>query len=277
MFPFRPVFFSAALLAAGFSTAPTPLRAQVSLPIFGNRIEGSPLENRLAARTSLTSGQLSLAGFAELLRKQFSINAMLDRRALDDVGVGADSPLSACDVSNVVLEDAIELVLGQLDLTIMVRDEVLVITTPEEAENNLETHVYPVADLLCVGRSAHDIGRGRHDDYDTLLETITSIIAPDTWDQVGGAGSIEAFPASRALVISATRPVHRQIGPLLETLRKAKTISFATRATRASQEGQVGSRPYTLSSAPPTTTAGLPEARFIYRPSGNWREPRKPD
>ena len=73
------------------------------------------------------------------------------------------------------------------------------------------------------------------------------------------------------------RPVHRQIGPLLETLRKAKTISFATLATRASHEGGVGSRPYTLSSAPPRTTAGLPEARFIYRPSGNWRGPRKPD
>ena len=77
-------------------------------------------------------------------------------------------------------------------------------------------------------------------------------------------------------MISQTRDVHRQIGPLLETLRKAKTISFATLATRASHEGQVGSRPYTPSSAPPRTTAGLPEARFVYQPSGNWRVPGNP-
>jgi hypothetical protein len=31
-------------------------------------------------------------------------------------------------------------------------------------------------------------------DFDTLIELITSTIAPDSWDLVGGAGAIEAFP-----------------------------------------------------------------------------------
>ncbi len=31
-------------------------------------------------------------------------------------------------------------------------------------------------------------------DFDTLIELITSTIAPDSWDEVGGPGAIEAFP-----------------------------------------------------------------------------------
>ena len=38
--------------------------------------------------------------------------------------------------------------LKELDLTYVIRDEVLKITTPEEAENELLTKVYPVADLV---------------------------------------------------------------------------------------------------------------------------------
>ena len=40
--------------------------------------------------------------------------------------------------------------LKERDLDFWVYDEVLVITTPEEAENKLQTRVYPVADLVIV-------------------------------------------------------------------------------------------------------------------------------
>ena len=196
MFPFRPVFFSAALLAASFSTA-ARTAAQAGIVTHFREPDRRFAAGKPAGRTHFADVGSAVVG---RLRRA-APEAVFDQRHAGSTGArrrrwGADSPVSACDVSNVVLEDAIELVLRQLDLTVMVRDEVLVITTQEEAENTLETHVYPVADLLGVGRSARDVGRGRHDDYDTLLETITSIIAPDTWDQVGGAGSIEAFPAS---------------------------------------------------------------------------------
>jgi hypothetical protein len=38
--------------------------------------------------------------------------------------------------------------LGELDLTYVIRNEVLMITTKTEAENMLSTKVYPVADLV---------------------------------------------------------------------------------------------------------------------------------
>ena len=48
-------------------------------------------------------------------------------------------------------------------------------------------------------------------DFDSLIELITSTIAPDTWDEVGGPGVIEPFPTNLSLAISQTQQVHGQI------------------------------------------------------------------
>ncbi len=61
-------------------------------------------------------------------------------------------------------------------------------------------------------------------DFDTLIELITSTIAPDTWDEVGGAGAIEPYPMTLSLVISQTQEVHEEIANLLEQLRKLQDL-----------------------------------------------------
>ena len=272
----RPILLMAVTLAASLTAAVTPLTAQVSLRIEAAYTGPSPLEQLLSSRVSLSSGELSIAGLAELLRRQFSINVRLDRRALDDVGLSPETTVSAFDLSNVVLEQALFDVLNERDLDFWVYDEVLVITTPEEAENNLQTRVYPVADLVIVVESKRALTAWQMDDYDTLIETIESTIAPDTWDEVGGAGSIEPFPVSRALVISQTRDVHRQIGPLLETLRRAKTVSWNLLGHRHPSRSEVGSRPYVPHSAR-WAASSASSTRYVYRPRGAWQEAKLPD
>lgn len=61
-------------------------------------------------------------------------------------------------------------------------------------------------------------------DFDTLMELITSTIAPDTWDEVGGAGAMEPYPTNLSLVISQTQEVHEQIADLLEQLRRLQDL-----------------------------------------------------
>ncbi|MHB8956277.1 MAG: type II secretion system protein GspD [Pirellulaceae bacterium] len=61
-------------------------------------------------------------------------------------------------------------------------------------------------------------------DFDTLIELVTSTIAPDTWDEVGGAGAIEPFPVNLSLVISQTQEVHEQIADLLDQLRRLQDL-----------------------------------------------------
>ena len=61
-------------------------------------------------------------------------------------------------------------------------------------------------------------------DFDTLIELITTTIAPDSWDEVGGAGAIEPFPINLSLVISQTQEVHEQIADLLDQLRRLQDL-----------------------------------------------------
>jgi general secretion pathway protein D len=68
------------------------------------------------------------------------------------------------------------------------------------------------------------MGGAAYADFDTLIELITSTIAPDSWDEVGGAGAIEQFPVNLSLVISQTQEVHEQIQDLLDQLRRLQDL-----------------------------------------------------
>lgn len=72
----------------------------------------------------------------------------LDTRALGDVGIETDTPLTVT-LKEVPLETALDVVLTQLDLTWTVRGNLLAITTPEAAQNPsmMITRIYPVDDL----------------------------------------------------------------------------------------------------------------------------------
>jgi general secretion pathway protein D len=61
-------------------------------------------------------------------------------------------------------------------------------------------------------------------DFDTLINLITTTIAPQTWEALGGPGSIEGFPTNLSLVISQTQEVHEQIADLLDQLRRLQDL-----------------------------------------------------
>ena len=61
-------------------------------------------------------------------------------------------------------------------------------------------------------------------DFDTLINLITSTVAPNSWDDVGGPGAIESFDGNLSLVISNTQEVHEQIVDLLEQLRRLQDL-----------------------------------------------------
>jgi hypothetical protein len=83
----------------------------------------------------------------DYLKDAAAIPIEIDTKALDDVGLTTDTPVTR-NLKGVTLRSGLRLILKDLDLTYMVRDEVLLITTPEEAETQLVTKVYPVADLV---------------------------------------------------------------------------------------------------------------------------------
>jgi general secretion pathway protein D len=75
-----------------------------------------------------------------------------------------------------------------------------------------------------MGFAPGNMGGATAADFDTLIELITSTIAPTTWDTVGGPGSIEGFPTNLSLVISQTQDVHEEIADLLDQLRRLQDL-----------------------------------------------------
>lgn len=159
-----------------------------------------------------------LSDVVDFISGEHGIPIFIDHRALGDVGVDTDTPITA-DLANISLGSALDLVLGELGLTWTIRSEVLFITTEEEAgsESMMSTRVYDVADLVTFQDSKGDLW----EDFCTLLDTITSTVSPTTWDEVGGSGSMApgTFGAARVLVISQTDRTHREIVDLLAQLR----------------------------------------------------------
>ncbi|HEX4413867.1 MAG TPA: hypothetical protein VH107_09595 [Lacipirellulaceae bacterium] len=83
----------------------------------------------------------------EQMATDYGIPVQLDKTALDEVGVNEDQPVNV-NLHNVSLRSALRLMLKSLQLTYIIQDEVLMITTPDAAQKNLVVKVYPVADLV---------------------------------------------------------------------------------------------------------------------------------
>jgi tetratricopeptide (TPR) repeat protein len=75
------------------------------------------------------------------------IPVQIDTKAFEDAGLDLETPVTK-SVSGISLRSALRLLLGDLDLTYLVKDEVLMITTKDKAAETLVVKVYPVADLV---------------------------------------------------------------------------------------------------------------------------------
>ncbi|WDI40776.1 hypothetical protein [Bremerella sp. P1] len=102
---------------------------------------------QLEAETKIQFIDTPLEEVVGYLKQLHGIEIQIDNRALEDVGLSTDTPVTR-NIEGISLRSALRLMLKELDLTYIVANEVLMITTPEEAESELITKVYPVADLV---------------------------------------------------------------------------------------------------------------------------------
>ena len=91
------------------------------------------------------------------------------------------------------------------------------ITTPENLLAYRTTEVYNVADLVACRHENGEI----LDDYDPLIDLITSQADPTSWDAVGGPGAItgDTFGSAKVLIVTQNWQVHHQIKDLLAQIR----------------------------------------------------------
>ncbi len=142
--------------------------------------------------------------------EKFGIQFFLDKRALEDVGLDSEA-LITIELNGVRFRSALRMMLRYHGMAYSVEDDVLRISTQEELELDNLTRVYPVSDL-CSNSKEHDL----------LRDTLSTIVAPESWDDVGGQGGMMLLSPPRSLVISQSYQVHEEILDLLTALRKLR-------------------------------------------------------
>ena len=150
---------------------------------------------------------------SEVLGEQVEVNV----KALEDLGLDLDTPVTF-RARGIKARSILRRILGPLDLAWIVEDEVLLITTREQAEGNLETRLY----LLPCGYDCDAAG------VPAVIDLIQGTVAADTWDTVGGRGAIRPMDVGPAtqLVVSTTHEIHEEVGGLLRGLHDQALAEF---------------------------------------------------
>ena len=194
-----------------------------------------------------------LADVVNQLQEEYGIPIKLNARALDEIGVRTDEAVTI-HAKNISLRAGLRMMMQNLSLTYVIQDEVLMITTEDEAEKILVTCVYDVRDLAAAYKQKDPQGASAHADYNPLIGAITECIAKDTWHENGG-GDAEIRPLQPGLlVISQTPAIHEQIRELLSAVRSigidaTKQSSISSEkptANIASARREVETRSYSL-------------------------------
>ncbi len=130
------------------------------------------------------------------------IPIVIDNLALQEIGLDPDVGVNI-DLKNVSLRSFLRLMLRDLDLTYLIKDQVMQITTKEAAEENLVTEIYQLPDN--VAKKSPQI-----------MTIIQSHIQPDTWEVLGGTSVISEL--DHLLIVSTTSDVHDQVEAFLNRL-----------------------------------------------------------
>lgn len=182
----------------GVTSLPAPTERELQIhQAFHERIEVA------FADTPLTDA-------LKFLANQLSVNVIVDTAALQDEGVDPSTPVNL-ELSGITCRSTLKLMLEPMQLTYMVENEVLKITTLAKASETLVTRVYPVRDL------AEDA-----EDMASLVDAIKAGCAKPSYDEL--PVSITGVIKLRVLVIRQTHRGHEEVEALLRDLRAANVV-----------------------------------------------------
>jgi hypothetical protein len=197
------------------------------------------------------------------IQDEYEIPIQLDKPALEEAGLATDSPVNT-SLHNLSLRSALKLLLRPLNLTWVVENEVLLITTDEEAKKHVSTCVYNVHGLV--------------DDSDpqsmkALIEAIEDCVAPDTWTANGGKHADIMPLRPGLLVVSQTPAIQEEVNGLLARIRKLREQVPVTQGKMRAPEparnhpAPSASTPAPAPSAPPAPTPAEPPKKSASQPS----------
>jgi hypothetical protein len=176
------------------------------------------IRQELRKPTKMDFTETPLQDLVQYLKDLHHVEIQLDSKALEDKSIGSDSPITR-RLDGVSLASGLKLVLRDLDLTYVVRDGVLLITTQAAARRMLELRVYNVGELV---KSEADADR-----LAGILQTVLSCKAEDAAARPDKAEATRAqaakaellrpaiVPFRNVLLVKASQHDHDRIAQLL--------------------------------------------------------------
>ncbi|MCR9295297.1 MAG: hypothetical protein NXI32_21470 [bacterium] len=142
------------------------------------------------------------------LAEQAETDIRLDRGSLNMMGIREREPVSV-SLANQKLSTVLQALLLDLELTWVLRDGVLWLTSEDDANHYQKAAVYDVRDLCSDERATT-----------ALIDAIQAQAQPEAWTESGGVGSI-AMARAGTIVVSNQERIHNEVAELLSAFRRA--------------------------------------------------------
>jgi hypothetical protein len=152
------------------------------------------IREALDSATTMDFVEIPLQDAVDYIKDLHGIEIQLDGRALEEAGLGSDTPITRT-LMGVSLGSALRRILSAYDMSYIVHDGVLLISTPAALSQMIELRVYDIHDLL-----------GPNTDADDLAETLSMVEA-------------RISPYRNLLVVRASVVQHELMTDLLAAIR----------------------------------------------------------
>ena len=186
--------------------------AAVTLPAwqFNDHASRARILAALAEPASLDCQALPLADLVRDLSITHSVPIYLNSLVFKGNPPNQNEPITK-QIRPTSLRSLLDQLVEDLSLAYVIRDGALVITSQDDASLQPTLVAYPIRDLVTE--------RGQTD-FDGLIDLVTTSVVPDSWQDVGGSGSVRPW-GDDWLLVSQSESVHHQVVDLLSQLRRA--------------------------------------------------------
>jgi hypothetical protein len=182
---------------------------------------------RLQKRHDISNTETPLKDVGQSFSIAAGVPIQFDFKAITDAGINFDLPITFA-AKNLQFDVALRLMLHEHELNYIIDHDVLVITSDTKAKEHVVADYYPVGDL--IGDTSGKTTKEIDDAYESLVDTIKSTIAPASWTDSGGSGSVTAFSPCKAIVCAQTDEIHAELAALMTKLRTGRTKDAASQA-----------------------------------------------
>jgi len=186
------------------------------------RIDAKPaIEKRLREPISLNLKNVPLKQAVKDIAVAAGVIVYLDLEDMRRSRINIDAAVSL-SVDGIPLKSALNFLFDSLGLTYVVENDAIKIMTAEKRVRYYR-RTYEIRDL--VDWAARDFSKKNGDVGVALKELIQETVSRQTWEALGGKGSIQYLPNEKTLVIQQSQEAHDDVELLLASLRKLYEVS----------------------------------------------------